>query len=80
MSNHEEERCVKARHDVAQYYQKRSIKRTVSRQDLPRGNLIVEGGFDSSNNNTSFDDEEEETYVPRPQGRGKECYKWQQGW
>jgi hypothetical protein len=46
-------------------------KSSVSRQDLPRGNLTVEGGSDSSNNTTSSDDEEEETYVPSPQGQGK---------
>jgi hypothetical protein len=37
MSDHEEERRVKARHDVTQYYQRRSFKRIVSRQDLLRG-------------------------------------------
>jgi hypothetical protein len=63
-----EERRAKERHDVVQYYQRRSVKRTISQQDLPRGTLTVEGGFDSSHNTTSSDDEEEETYVPSLQG------------
>jgi hypothetical protein len=52
-----EERRVKARHDVIQFYQRRSVKRTVSHQDLPRGSLTVEGGSDSSNNTSSSIDE-----------------------
>jgi hypothetical protein len=39
MSDHEEERRVKTRHDVTQYYQRRSFKRIVSRQDLLRGGV-----------------------------------------
>jgi hypothetical protein len=70
MSNNEEERRVKARHHVTQFYQRRSIKRTVSQQDLSRGSLTVEGGSDSSHNTANSNDEKE-TYVPSPRGRGK---------
>jgi hypothetical protein len=64
-----EERRVKAKHDVTQFYQ-RSTKRTVSLQNLPRGSMSIEGGSDYSHNTTNSDDEEE-TYIPSPRGRGK---------
>jgi hypothetical protein len=72
MSDNEKGRRVKARHDVTQFYQRRCVKRTVSRQDLSIGNFTVEGGSNSSHNTTSSDDEEEETYVPSPRGWGKD--------
>jgi hypothetical protein len=68
MSDNEKGRRVKARHDVTQFYQRRCVKRTVSRQDLSIGSFTVEGGSNSSHNTTSSDDEEEETYVPSPRG------------
>jgi hypothetical protein len=64
-------RLVQWQYKLANLYVRQGRKSSVSWQDLPRGNLTVEGGSDSSNNTTSSDDEEEETYVPSPQGQGK---------
>jgi hypothetical protein len=74
MLDHEEERRVKARHDVTQFYQRRSVKKTSSRQQLPRGDMSVSGDPSPNNSNSSSDDEvEDETYVPstraRPHGK-----------
>jgi hypothetical protein len=67
MSDHEEERQVKAMHDVTQYYQRRSFKRTMSRQQLPRRNMIVSGDPYPGNSNSSLDDDvEDDTYMPSP--------------
>jgi hypothetical protein len=67
MSNHEEEGRVKARHDVTQLYQRRSIKQTSSRQQLPRGDMSVSSDPSPDNSNSSSEDEvEDETYVPSP--------------
>jgi hypothetical protein len=74
MLDHEEERRVKTRHDVTQFYQRRSVKKTSSRQQLPRGDMSVSGDPSPNNSNSSSDDEvEDETYVPstraRPHGK-----------
>jgi hypothetical protein len=66
MSDNEEERRVKARHDVTQYYQRRSVKRTTSQQQLPRGDMLINGAPDSNANSSSDDDVEDETYMPSP--------------
>jgi hypothetical protein len=70
MSNHEEEIHVKARHDDTQFYQRRSVKQTSSRQQLPRGDMSVSGDSSPDNSNSSSEDEvEDETYVPSPRAR-----------
>jgi hypothetical protein len=37
-----EERRVKARHEVTQTYQRRPMKKTVSRRELPRADMAIE--------------------------------------
>jgi hypothetical protein len=76
MSDNEEERRLKARHDVTQYYQRRSFKRTVSRQDLPRGGMTISDVPNpNSSSDSSDDDVEDDTYIPspwaHPHGKGK---------
>jgi hypothetical protein len=67
MSDHEDERRVKARHNVTQYYQRRSFKRTTSQQDLPRGDMKVSSEPSPDNSNSSSDDDiEDDTYIPSP--------------
>jgi hypothetical protein len=63
------ERRVKARHGVTQYYQRRSFKRTTSRQNLPRGDITVSSAPDSNANSSSDDDIEDGSYMPSPQAR-----------
>jgi hypothetical protein len=75
MSDDEKERRVKARHDATQFYQWRGVKRTTSRQDLPRGDMTISGDPDPSTNSSSEDDDvEDDTYMPspwaRPHGKG----------
>jgi hypothetical protein len=75
MSNHEEERQVTTRHDVTQFYQRRGVKRTTSRQVLPRGYMTINGDPNpNANNNSEDDDVEDDTYMPspwsRPHGKG----------
>jgi hypothetical protein len=62
----DDERRVKARHDVTQYYQRRGVKRTTSRQDMSRGDLTISCDPDPNANNSSDDDVEDEAYVPLP--------------
>jgi hypothetical protein len=62
-----EERRVKSRHDVTQYYQRRGVKRTTSWQDLPRGDMTINDDADPNANISSDDDVEDEAYVPSPQ-------------
>jgi hypothetical protein len=74
MSGHEERR-VKARHEVTQYYQRRGVKRTSSHQDLPRGDMMISDNPSPGNSNSGSDDDiEDESYVPfpraRPHGKG----------
>jgi hypothetical protein len=67
MSNHEEERRVKARHTVTQFYQWRGVKRTTSLQDLPRGDITISGDPNPSASSSSEDDDvEDDTYMPSP--------------
>jgi hypothetical protein len=75
ISDHEEERRVKARHDVTQFYQRRGVKRITSQQDLPIGDMTISGDPNPSANNSSDDDDvEDDTYMPSPRARpnGKE--------
>jgi hypothetical protein len=70
----DEERRVKARHDVTQFYQRRKI---VSRRELPRGDMSIEGDPSPEREEEDSEDDgvEDETYVLSPQahphGRGK---------
>jgi hypothetical protein len=67
MSDHEEEMWVKARHDVTQFYQRRWVKRTTSRQDFPSGDMTTSGDPNPSANKSSEDDDvEDDTYMPSP--------------
>jgi hypothetical protein len=59
-----EERRVKARHDVTQFYQRRN---DVSRREMPRGVMIISGDPNPDNSSSSSDDDiEDDTYVPSP--------------
>jgi hypothetical protein len=70
MSDHEKERRVKARHDVTQFYQRRWVKRTTSQQDLPRGDMTINGDpKPSANSSSEGDDVENGTYMPSPRAR-----------
>jgi hypothetical protein len=67
MSDHEEERRVKARHDITQFYKRRGVKRTTSRQDLPKGDMTINGDPNpSANSSSENDDVEDDTYMPSP--------------
>jgi hypothetical protein len=62
-----EERRVKARHDVTQFYQRRKV---VSRREMPRGDMTISDDPNSDNSSSSSDDDiEDDTYVPSPQAR-----------
>jgi hypothetical protein len=68
--DHEEERQVKARHDVTQFYQWRGVKRTTSQQDLPRGDMTIIGDPNPSAKSSSEDDDvEDDTYMSSPWAR-----------
>jgi hypothetical protein len=67
-----EERRVKARRGVTQFYQGR---KDVSRSEMPRGVMIISGNRNPDNSFSSSDDDiEDDTYVPsprpRPHGKG----------
>jgi hypothetical protein len=67
-----EERRVKAKHDVTQFYQR---KKDVSRREMPRGVMTISGDPNPDNSSISSDDDiEDGTYVPspwaRPHGKG----------
>jgi hypothetical protein len=70
----DEERRVKARHDVTQFYQR---KRLVFRRELPRDDMIIEENpsLAREEEGSEDDDVEDDTYAPSPQahvhGRGK---------
>jgi hypothetical protein len=71
MSNNEERR-VKARHGVTQFYQR---KKNVSRREMPRGVITISGDPNPNNSSSSSNDDiEDDTYVPslraRPHGKG----------
>jgi hypothetical protein len=74
MSDNEEERRVKARHDVTQICQRRKI---VSRRELPRADMTIEGDPSPAREEESSEDDdvEDDTNVPSPRapihGRGK---------
>jgi hypothetical protein len=68
-----EERRVKARHEVTQYYERRKV---VTRRELPRAGMAIEGEPSAAREEASSEDAdvEDETYVPspraQPHGRG----------
>jgi hypothetical protein len=67
MSDHEEERWVKARYNVTQFYKRRGVKRTTSWQDLPRGDMTISGDPNPRANSSSEDDDvEDDTYMSSP--------------
>jgi hypothetical protein len=73
MSDNGEERRVKARHDVTQFYQRRKL---ASRRELPRGDMTIENLSPAREEERSEDDDvEDDTYVHSPwahvHGRGK---------
>jgi hypothetical protein len=62
-----EERRVKARHDVTQFYQR---KKDVSRKEMPRGVMTISGDPNLDNSSSNSDDDiEDDTYVPSPRAR-----------
>jgi hypothetical protein len=62
-----EERRVKASHDVTQFYQRRKV---VSRREMPREDMIISGDPNPDNSSNSSDDDiEDDTYVPSPRAR-----------
>jgi hypothetical protein len=68
-----EERRVKARHEVTQYYERRKV---VTRRELPRADMTIESEQSAAREEASSEDDdvEDETYVPspraQPHGRG----------
>jgi hypothetical protein len=59
-----EERRVKARHDVTQFYRR---KNDVARREMPRGVTIISDDPNPDNSSSSSDDDiEDDTYVPSP--------------
>jgi hypothetical protein len=76
MSDNKEERRVKGRHDVTQFYQCRPSKRTMSRQELPRADMTNEDQPSATREDESSkdDDVEDDTYMSslqaRPHGKG----------
>jgi hypothetical protein len=68
MSDNEEERRVKARHDVTQFYER---KKVVSRRNLPQDDMTVEENPSPAREVESSEDEdvEDETYMPSPRVR-----------
>jgi hypothetical protein len=65
MSDNEEQRRVKARHDMTQFYQRRKI---VSRRQLPRADMIIEDNPSPDREEESLEDDdvEDDTYMPSP--------------
>jgi hypothetical protein len=64
MSDNGEERRVKARHDVTQFYQRRKL---ASRRELPRGDMTIENLSPAREEERSEDDDvEDDTYVHSP--------------
>jgi hypothetical protein len=59
-----EERRVKAKHDVTQFYQR---KKDVSRREMTRGVMTISDDPNPDNSSSSSDDDiEDDTYVPSP--------------
>jgi hypothetical protein len=62
-----EERRVKARNDVTQFYQRRN---DVSRREMPRGAMIISGDSNPDNSSSNSDDDiEDDIYVSSPRAR-----------
>jgi hypothetical protein len=62
-----EERRVKARHDVTQFYQR---KNDMSRKEMARGVMTISGDPNLDNSSGSSDDDiKDDTYVPSPRAR-----------
>jgi hypothetical protein len=62
-----EERRVKARYDVTQFYQR---KKDVSRREIPRGVMTISGDPNSNNSSSSSDDDiKDDTYAPSLRAR-----------
>jgi hypothetical protein len=62
-----EERRVKARHDMTQFYQR---KKDVSRREMPRGVMTISGDPNPDNSSSNSDDDiEDAAYVPSPRAR-----------
>jgi hypothetical protein len=66
MSDNEEERRVKARHDVTQFYQRRKI---MSRRELPWVDMTIEENPSPAREEESSEDDnvKDDTYMPSPQ-------------
>jgi hypothetical protein len=65
MSDNEEQRRVKARHDMTQFYQRRKI---VSRRQLPQADMTIEDNPNPAREEESLEDDdvEDDTYMPSP--------------
>jgi hypothetical protein len=58
------ERRVKAMHDMTQFYQR---KKDVSRKEMSRGVMIINGDPNPDNSSSGSDDDiEDDTYAPSP--------------
>jgi hypothetical protein len=65
-----EERRVKARHDVTQFYQR---KKDVSRREMPKGVMTISGDPNPDSSSSSSDDDiEDDTYASSPRPRPHE--------
>jgi hypothetical protein len=64
--SYDEERRIKARHDVTQFYQRRKI---VSRRELPRADMTIEDNPSPAREEESSEDDdvEDDTYMTSPQ-------------
>jgi hypothetical protein len=66
-SDNEEERRMKARHNVKQFYQRHPSKRTMSRNELPQAEMTIETQNPAREDASSDEDDvEDETYLPSP--------------
>jgi hypothetical protein len=62
-----EERRVKASHDVTQFYQR---KNDMSKKEMARGVMTISGDPNPDNSSGSSDDDiKDDTYVPSPRAR-----------
>jgi hypothetical protein len=63
-----EERRVKAMHEVTQYYERSNV---VTRRELSRADMIIEGEPSVAREEASSEDDdvEDETYVPLPRAQ-----------
>jgi hypothetical protein len=65
-----EERRVKARHDVTQFFER---KKDVPRREMPRGVMTISSDPNPNNSSSSLDDDiEDDTYVPSPRAHPHE--------